>query len=149
MALKTPPKEKAPAKTPKPRAARAPKAAKASPAEIPATMPAAEPRFSEILFNTEPCGFLAPAPPYMWIDYPAEGETLRATEYVIRLGVGGEQNVEIAFDDGLWQACRNASGFWWYDWSAIAPGTHTMVARMQTPEGVWYRTPVRTCHFPT
>jgi len=135
MPIKSVTKEKAPAKMSKPRAPRASKKMVAASA------------FPEILFDAAPCSFLAPTPPYIWLDYPEEQAHLSAShDYVIRLGVGGEQAVEIAFDGGAWQPCRYAAGFWWYDWSAITPGTHTLVARMQTAEGTWYRTPVRTCH---
>ena len=49
--------------------------------------------------------------------------------------MGGAEQVEISIDGGVWQNCRLTSGYWWYDWSAIRPGRHTLVARMRTPDG--------------
>jgi hypothetical protein len=59
--------------------------------------------------------------------------------------VGGAQHTELSIDGGVWQNCRLTSGYWWYDWSGIQPGRHTLVARMRTSDGRWYRTPPRTC----
>jgi hypothetical protein len=99
----------------------------------------------EILFTEEPNPFRPPVAPYIWIDHPTEGERLRGPVYVIRLGVGGADAVEISFDKGNWLPCRYASGYWWYDWTNISSGRHTLVARMHTPEGRWYKTPTRNC----
>jgi len=57
------------------------------------------------------------------------------------------QALDICIDKGPWISCRPTSGYWWYDWSGIAPGKHTLVARMRTPDGRRYRTPVRTCEY--
>jgi len=101
----------------------------------------------EILFDQEPTPYREPVAPYIWIDFPSQNEQLRSTEYVIRLGVGGATQVEIAIDKKAWQPCRLASGYWWFDWSTISRGKHTLVARMRTPDGRWYKTPPRSCEF--
>ena len=62
-----------------------------------------------------------PSPPYIWIDYPEQGERLLGPLYNIRLGVGGAELVEISIDGGVWKDCRLTSGYWWYDWAAIRP----------------------------
>lgn len=102
---------------------------------------------AEILFEELPNPFHQPVPPYIWIDFPEQGERLLGPIYNIRLGVGGADQVEISIDDGVWQDCRLTSGYWWYDWSAIRPGRHTLVARMRTADGRWYRTPNRNCEY--
>lgn len=102
---------------------------------------------AEILFKELPNPYQTPQPPYIWIDYPQEGERLLGPAYNVRLGVGGAEKAEISIDGGPWQNCRLTSGYWWYDWSGIQPGKHTLVARMRTSNGRWYRTPARTCDF--
>lgn len=96
---------------------------------------------AEILFKDLPNPFQTPIPPYIWIDHPQDGERLQGPVYVIRLGVGGADAVELSVDKGPWAECRLTSGYWWYDWEGIAPGKHTLVARMRAPDGRWFRTP--------
>jgi|GEM_PF-949477 hypothetical protein len=103
-----------------------------------------ESKKKEILFAESPIPGKAPQPPYIWIDYPQEGETLFGSNYVIRLGVGGADSVDISIDRGSWLPCRFAAGYWWHDWTAT-PGKHTIVARMQTADGRCYKTPLRNC----
>ena len=103
----------------------------------------------EILFTQEPNPFRQPIPPYIWIDYPTQNEVLRAPAYVVRLGVGGADLVEISIDKSPWLPCRLTSGYWWYDWSGIAPGKHQLVARMRTSDNRWFKTPPRICNYRT
>lgn len=102
---------------------------------------------TDILFTAEPIHGQEPTPPFIWVDYPQEGEKLLGPTYVIRLGIGGADSVEIAIDKGPWQPCRFTAGYWWYDWDNIAQGKHTLVARMKTSDGKTYRTPPRSCAF--
>lgn len=110
---------------------------------------AAQPAASatEILFKDTPNPYHPPQPPFIWIDFPREQERLRGPVYVIRLGVGGAQQVELSIDGGSWQSCRLNSGYWWFDWSGIRLGKHTLVARMRTFDGRLFRTPTRTCDY--
>ena len=101
----------------------------------------------EILFTQEPNPFRAPEAPYIWIDYPTQSEVLHGSSYNVRLGVGGADLVEISIDKSPWLPCRLTSGFWWYDWSNIAPGKHTLVARMRTSDNRWFKTPPRACTY--
>jgi hypothetical protein len=101
----------------------------------------------EILFTQEPNPHREPVAPYIWIDFPIQSEALRAPTYVIRLGVGGADLVEISIDKSPWLPCRLTSGYWWYDWSKIARGKHTLVARMRLPDGRWFKTPPRPCDY--
>ena len=102
---------------------------------------------AEVVFRDQPNPYHPPQPPFIWIDHPQEHERLLGPVYVVRLGVGGAEQVEISIDGGVWQNCRLTSGYWWYDWSAIRPGRHTLVARMRTSGGRWFRTPPRPCEF--
>jgi hypothetical protein len=102
---------------------------------------------TEILFKEEARPGFEPVPPYIWIDHPIQGERFFAAAYVIRVGVGGADRVEISVDKGPWLECRLTSGYWWHDWTNIARGPHTLVARMKTSGGQWYRTPVRNIEY--
>ncbi len=101
----------------------------------------------EILFTQEPDPHHAPAAPYIWIDHPAQNEILRSSIYSVRLGVGGADLVEISIDKSPWLPCRLTSGFWWYDWTKISRGKHTLVARMRASDGRWFKTPLRQCDY--
>jgi hypothetical protein len=103
----------------------------------------------EILFTQEPNPYQAPVAPYIWIDHPIQNEILKSPIYCVRLGVGGADLVEISIDKSPWLPCRLTSGYWWYDWSKIARGKHTLVARMRTSDGRWFKTPLRQCEFRT
>jgi len=109
--------------------------------------PARTATVAEILFTALPNPSEQPVPPYIWIDHPSQDERLLGPIYNVRMGIGGAQATEISIDGGEWLPCRLTSGYWWYDWSAIKPGKHTLVARMRTPDGRWYRTPVRHCEY--
>ena len=99
----------------------------------------------EILFTEEPNPAKTPIPPYVWIDYPTEDAQLEGPTYVVRLGVGGADAVEISIDQSPWLPCRFASGYWWYDWAHVAPGEHTLVSRIRTSDNRWFKTPARRC----
>lgn len=99
----------------------------------------------ETLYTQEPNPFNAPEPPFIWIDYPTQNETLHSAEYHVRLGVGGADLVEISIDKSPWLPCRLTSGYWWYDWSDISNGKHQLVARMRTSDNRWFKTPPRAC----
>jgi hypothetical protein len=101
----------------------------------------------EILFKDPADPNVTPVPPYIWIDHPEQSERLLGPVYVIRMGVGGAEEVEISFNNGVWKPCRLTSGYWWYDWSNIRPGRHTITARMRTADGRWFRTPPRSCEY--
>lgn len=105
------------------------------------------PKSSEILFEDEPNPLQPPVPPYIWIDHPQQEEHLFAPEYVIRLGVGGAETVELSIDKEPWTPCRLTSGYWWYDWENFSRGKHTLVARMKAHDGRWFRTPPRSCEY--
>jgi len=113
------------------------------------TARASAPAPIEILFKEEPQQGPEPVPPYIWIDHPVQSERLLSNEYVIRLGVGGAEAVEIAIDKAAWQPCRLTSGYWWFDWKNIKSGKHVLTARMKTAGGQWYKTPPRSVELIT
>lgn len=102
---------------------------------------------AEIIFKDQPNPYHPTQPPFIWIDHPQERERLLGPVYVVRLGVGGAEKVEISVDGRPWQACRLTSGYWWFDWSGIQPGKHTLSARMRTADGRCFRTPARSCEY--
>lgn len=72
----------------------------------------------------------------VYIDYPAKDEVINSSHYTFRLSVPEDVSyVEISVDRGPWQACRNACGFWWADWSDFQPGAHIVCARAVSREG--------------
>jgi hypothetical protein len=74
--------------------------------------------------------------PRLEIDYPNEGERVSPAGYTFR--VGAEERLafaEISVDRGPWQPCRQACGFWWYDWNGYAPGEHAVAARAVAQDG--------------
>lgn len=70
------------------------------------------------------------------IDYPRQGETITGAGYTFRVSAPLDSRVvEVAIDQGPWKPCREASGFWWFDWSGYESGEHQLVARLVTAEG--------------
>lgn len=70
------------------------------------------------------------------LDHPQQGEKITAPHYTFRVGTTGDiARVEISLNDGPWQACRNAVGYWWYDWADYAAGRYQAAARAETKDG--------------
>ena len=65
------------------------------------------------------------------LDYPKERERVTSPDYTFRIEAKGASQVEISIDDNVWQPCRQADGYWWYDWSGYMSGKHQAVARSQ------------------
>jgi len=83
---------------------------------------------------------------YIVIDYPREGELIVPTHYAVRIGASSNGYVELSVNGGDWVACRNAEGFWWYDWLSFAPGNYKIVARLMGDKGrVLKKSEVRNC----
>lgn len=75
------------------------------------------------------------------IDYPQDGETVRAGHYSVRLTVSAPAEVQLRVDGGDWRSCREAVGHYWLDWSA-APAL--LEARARAGKGRWVAAPART-----
>jgi len=78
-----------------------------------------------------------PRPPasFVSVDYPQAGERVVSREYTIRLSVRSGGDAEVSFDEEAWMPCREASGFWWHDWSGYGRGPHKVCARVTLPDG--------------
>lgn len=72
---------------------------------------------------------------FVVIDHPIDAEVVTGLHYAIRIGASDNGAVEIAFDGTEWQPCRQAAGYWWFDWGYFAPGVHTINARLRDADG--------------
>lgn len=79
------------------------------------------------------------------IDYPGEGDMIYSTHYAVRISLDAADAVEISIDNGAWQACRNAAGYYWFDWQPDSEGIHRLEVRARVGKGRWRRTDVRSC----
>lgn len=68
------------------------------------------------------------------IDHPKEGEPI-GPSYAIRISAPGALAVHVAIDQGPWLECREAAGYWWYDWTPEVFGVHEAIACALTPGG--------------
>ncbi|MBI3551636.1 MAG: hypothetical protein HY077_03900 [Elusimicrobia bacterium] len=85
-------------------------------------------------------GFIAAEKPaeqsYVVVDFPQEGEAILSPEYTLRVGASADaEKVEVSIDGADWKACRNAVGFWWFDWAGYASKAHKVSARITTKDG--------------
>lgn len=70
------------------------------------------------------------------IDFPQRRDLIFSREYTFRIGASsGVSGVEVSIDEGPWQPCREAVGYWWFDWSNFGQGRHQLVARGARPDG--------------
>ena len=64
------------------------------------------------------------------IDFPQEGESVRAPHYAIRISTTKPAPVEVSVNGGPWQLARESVGFQWLDW-APARGEARITARVK------------------
>jgi hypothetical protein len=76
------------------------------------------------------------------IDYPQEGEAVRAGHYSIRLTAAGASTAQGRFDGGDWLDFREAVGHFWLDW-APRVGKVLLEARARLGKGRWTAAPAR------
>lgn len=70
------------------------------------------------------------------LDYPQSGETVNSPSYTFRVGTSGDmERVEILIQQGAWQLCRHAEGYWWHDWSGYGDGEYHVAARAHMRDG--------------
>ena len=70
------------------------------------------------------------------LDHPQQGEKITAPQYTFRIGTLGDiELVAISINNGPWQPCRNAAGYWWYDWAGYTEGRYQAEAEAQTKDG--------------
>jgi hypothetical protein len=79
------------------------------------------------------------------VDYPQEGEFLQAGHYAVRVSAPGATEAQISIDEGPWQACRESSGFFWFDWDPEATGGHRIAAQARVGKGRWVKAEPRSC----
>src|SRR5687768_4447662 len=63
------------------------------------------------------------------IDYPREGDLVRPGHYAVRVDAVGADQLQLRLDGTDWIDCREAVGFFWYDWSPQKPGPVVLSAR--------------------
>lgn len=63
------------------------------------------------------------------LDFPQAGEKVLPGHYAVRVAAKPEVAVEVSVDGAPWQPCREAVGYYWFDWTPATPGEHTLVAR--------------------
>lgn len=78
----------------------------------------------------------AAARPTLSLDYPRQGERIESPFYTIRLSAPRDARcVEVSIDGGEWLPCREALGYYWYDWSGYYEGDHEIEGRYATAGG--------------
>jgi hypothetical protein len=68
------------------------------------------------------------------VDFPREDEVIVSSDYTFRVDAPGAWSVELSVNGGDWQPCREAVGYWWFDWKA-SPGSHEITARARKANG--------------
>ena len=75
--------------------------------------------------------------PAVRVEYPGEGEVIVQKSYTFHIAASpGAVGVEVSINQGDWIACREASGLWWYDWSAFEKNDYEVVARVRMCDGL-------------
>jgi len=75
------------------------------------------------------------------VDYPLQGETITSRQYTYRIAAPETaESVDISINQGPWLACRNAAGYWWYDWAGYCNGKYEVIARIPGKNGRWTMT---------
>lgn len=70
------------------------------------------------------------------VEYPRQNEKITSADYTVRVfAPETAKKVGISVDQGPWKSCRNAVGYWWFDWAGFEDGEHQIVVSMETSEG--------------
>ena len=80
------------------------------------------------------------------VSYPKDKEVITSAVYTFRIDACAAGHVEISIDNKEWHTCRQAEGYWWYDWANYAPGRHQAAARLKPHHGGEKHTSA-TVHF--
>ena len=74
--------------------------------------------------------------PTLSVNYPEQDEQIMGADYSVRVSAPeSARSVEVSVDQGVWLPCRQAIGYWWYDWTGFAEGEHEVVARCEAENG--------------
>ena len=82
------------------------------------------------------------------IDYPRDGEAVFAGHYAVRVSAPGAAQAQVKADAGPWWDCREAVGYFWWDWSA-EPGERELLARARRGKGRWVPSAARRVRVST
>ena len=64
------------------------------------------------------------------IDYPQNNETVYCGHYCFRLGARKPCSaMQVSVNGGEWQNCRQANGYWWFDWWNFNTGNFYLEAK--------------------
>ncbi len=64
------------------------------------------------------------------IDYPQNNETVYCGHYCFRLGSRKPCSaMQVSINGGEWQNCRQANGYWWFDWWNFNTGNFCLEAK--------------------
>ena len=64
------------------------------------------------------------------IDYPQNNETVYCGHYCFRLGSRKPcSGMQVSVNGGAWQNCRQANGYWWFDWWNFNTGNFYLEAK--------------------
>ena len=64
------------------------------------------------------------------IDYPQNNETVYCGHYCFRLGSRKPCSaMQVSINGGEWQNCRQANGYWWFDWWNFNTGNFYLEAK--------------------
>lgn len=78
------------------------------------------------------------------IDYPQQTEVIISKHYSFRISASeGVKNVAISIDGSEPMDCRQAAGYYWYDWCGIEPGKHDVFVVAEFEDGTLVKTKVR------
>jgi hypothetical protein len=70
------------------------------------------------------------------LEYPTEGETVAGDSYTFRISAPeGTRLTELSINQGPWQVCRHAAGYWWFDWTGFRVGEYQVRARAHSQDG--------------
>jgi hypothetical protein len=83
------------------------------------------------------------------IDYPKEGESISSGYYSFRISASFKAaKTEVSINGSSWMPCRQAMGFWWYDWSSSGAKNYTLQARAYNAGGTAVISTVRNFKVP-
>ena len=74
--------------------------------------------------------------PAMRVECPGEGEAISRPYYTLQITAMLGGGVDVSIDQGDWLPCREALGFWWFDWSGFDAGPHELTVRTRVGEGL-------------
>lgn len=70
------------------------------------------------------------------VDHPAENEVIQSDDYTFRITPSDRVSmIELSINGGKWQTCREALGYWWFDWRAAEPGDYQAEVKVRLEDG--------------